>query len=725
MKIQRTIPPAAAPISPVSLLHGFAGVFLGKGYRRNLEKELKRHFGVKHVFLVSSGKAALAVILTALKSISPEKDEALIPAYTCYSVPSAIVKAGLKVSPCDINPANLDFDYGLFRKALHNKTLCVIPGHLFGVPSDMERIKELCRGKDIFIVEDAAQAMGGSGKGRLLGTIGDVGFFSLGRGKNITCGSGGIIVTNSGTIAEEIAKVYASIGEPAMAESVLELLKTVLLGLFIRPSLYWLPAGLPFLKLGETIFHKDFPVKRLSGVQAGLMRGWQERLEISGRTRTENAVFFQEKLGLRAGPAESLPFLRLPFLTKDKEAKEKLCSLSQVKGLGISRMYPAPVNEIREIQNRFQGKTFPAAKAVSECLLTLPTHHLLRKEDKASICGHVDRAAAFNKLNVPSRKGAPMKLIITIDTEEDGWGNYVPTGHALKNIRKVPGLQDIFDGFGVSPTYLVTHPVATDDFSISLLKGILDGGRCEIGSHCHPWNTPPFEEEPSEKTSMLCNLPSGLQYKKLKTLHDAIRQNLGVAPVSFRAGRWGYNKDVAGNLYRLGYKVDSSVISYTDWSNYQGPDFSGISAQPRKITIEGAAHMPAGHIWEVPATVGFLRKNFALSNYILNLARVRTFSHFRIAGILCRLNITQKAWLSPETSDSGTMIKLAKMVMKNNYPFMNVFFHSNSLQAGLTPFVRTKDDERKFLQRIREFLAFAGAEGIESIRLSDTAGYLQ
>ena len=99
MNIQRTIPPAAAPIELKSLLHGLSGIFMGYKYRGKIEGEIKRYFGVKHVFLASSGKAALAVILLALKSLSNKK-EVLISAYTCFSVPSAIVKAGLKVSLC-------------------------------------------------------------------------------------------------------------------------------------------------------------------------------------------------------------------------------------------------------------------------------------------------------------------------------------------------------------------------------------------------------------------------------------------------------------------------------------------------------------------------------------------------------------------------------------------------------------------------------------------------
>ena len=185
-------------------------------------------------FFVSSGKAALTLILNALKTLN-QRQEALIPAYTCFSVPSAIVKAGLKVSLCDIDSQTFDFDYKLLEKAINKNTLCVIPNHLFGIPADMDKINSICKDKDIFVIEDAAQAMGGSYKGSKLGTIGDVGFFSLGRGKNITCGSGGIIVTNSDTIAHAIEKEYAQFDKPSAMEQIINFCKAILMSLLFTP----------------------------------------------------------------------------------------------------------------------------------------------------------------------------------------------------------------------------------------------------------------------------------------------------------------------------------------------------------------------------------------------------------------------------------------------------------------------------------------------------------
>jgi dTDP-4-amino-4,6-dideoxygalactose transaminase len=267
-----------------------------------------------------------------------------------------------------------------------------MPDHLFGIPSDMDRIMDLCKKRGVFVVEDAAQAMGGDHKGRRLGMIGDVGFFSLDRGKNITCGSGGIIVTNSDYIADEIEREYSRLGGPGIVRSIAELIKFVLISILIRPSLYWFPSRLTFLKLGETTFYKDFSIKKLSGMHAGTLRGWQKRLEESNRIRKENASFFIKKLGLQTENGGSIFFLRLPFMVKNREMKESIYILSNEGGLGISRMYPAPINEIREIRNQFEGKMFPFAQETADCLLTLPTHQLLSSEDKEKICSCLMRS---------------------------------------------------------------------------------------------------------------------------------------------------------------------------------------------------------------------------------------------------------------------------------------------------------------------------------------------
>ncbi len=388
MKIQRTLPPTATLLGWSDLWDGVRAWAAGGGELRQREMEFSTYFGVKHVFLVSSGKAALYLILRGLQSLNPGRDQVVIQAYTCFSVPSAIVKTGLTVMPCDINPHTFDFDHSQLESLIGPRTLCVVIGHLFGIPSDIEGIKRLCHPRGIVVIEDAAQAMGGTVCDMKLGTMGDVGFFSFGRGKNITCGTGGGILTDSETIATMIGKEYGSTSSPSTMDELIELFKLLMQMLLIRPNLYWIPAALPFLRLGETVFYKDFPVRKLSECKAGILRRWRQRLEHSNCLRKENAyaICKTAKINPTVKAWESIAFLRLPLLMRDRETRDRLFRKSQETGAGFSRMYPVPVNEIDEIKDQMEGMNFPVAKSVADRLVNFPTHWLLLKSDRESIC---------------------------------------------------------------------------------------------------------------------------------------------------------------------------------------------------------------------------------------------------------------------------------------------------------------------------------------------------
>ena len=87
-----------------------------------------------------------------------------------------------------------------------------------------------------------------------------------------------------------------------------------------------------------------------------------------------------------------------------------------------------------------------------------------------------------------------MKLVVTVDVEEDQWGIIPPCDATVRNVRRLPTLQRLFNDFGIVPTYLLTYPVVSDPHASRHPATILDGGECEIGTHCHPWTTPPYEE---------------------------------------------------------------------------------------------------------------------------------------------------------------------------------------------------------------------------------------
>jgi dTDP-4-amino-4,6-dideoxygalactose transaminase len=383
--MKRWLPPAAAPLTVGDLWQGVMGLFCAERARRRVVAEMKDYFGVRHLFFVSSGKAALTLILRGLATLSNRK-QVVLPAYTCFSVPSAVVRAGLSIRLCDLAPDGFDYDPRLLDDAAGDATLCVVASHLFGRPADVEGIRRLCAPRGIYVVEDAAQAMGGvlgGSNGRKLGTIGDVGFFSLGRGKNITCGSGGVIVTDSDVVAAAIALQYNALPETGWAAGVAELIKLALMMLFIRPVLYGLPAKLSWLKLGETIFETDFPMRRLAGHNMGLLWNWKMRLEQSNAARTQTGLHYRALWGETSPP---IAWLRFPLLLSDRAARDRFYAVART--LGVSRMYPTALHQIPQIQEQFQGLDYPRARDVAARLVTFPTHVGVERKDRDAIHGH-------------------------------------------------------------------------------------------------------------------------------------------------------------------------------------------------------------------------------------------------------------------------------------------------------------------------------------------------
>lgn len=317
-----------------------------------------------------------------------------------------------------------------------------------------------------------------------------------------------------------------------------------------------------------------------------------------------------------------------------------------------------------------------------------------------------------------------MKLIITIDTEEDNWTNYSRTNNPVRNINGVVALQELFDQFSVRPTYLVSYPVATTAESVSILKEILDQGKCEIGLHCHPWNTPPFDDDAegaiSERETMMCNLPEELQYRKLCSLQREIANRFGVTPVSFRAGRWGVGPGTASALRRLGVRNDTSVCPFVDWSRCQGPDFSNMGPETFRFSPQRISERDDnGPLLEVPVTVGFLQPNFRLCHRLTAAMEKGIPRKLHLLGVLDRSRLLNKVWLSPELAKTDAMIALGRRMERNGYQCLNMSFHSNSLLSGLNPFVKTVQEQRRFLQTIRDFLAYARKVGWESQTLAD------
>ncbi len=313
----------------------------------------------------------------------------------------------------------------------------------------------------------------------------------------------------------------------------------------------------------------------------------------------------------------------------------------------------------------------------------------------------------------------PIRLFITIDTEEDLWGDYSRSEIHVENVSRIPRLQTLFDRFGAIPTYLVNWPVVTNENACRMIRNIHEKGRCEIGAHCHPWNTPPFAEEISGRNTMLCNLPEELVRKKMENLHEAIIGRFGFAPVCFRAGRWGMGGGAARCIEDLEYKVDSSVTPFIDWSKHEGPDYSEAPALTYRFAPgDFPRESPGGSLLEVPATIGFLQHNFSSCFAVRKRFLRGALSRYHVIGILDRLGVNSFRLLSPETNSSSDMIRLAGNFIRTGHRFLNMFFHSSTLLPGATPFVQNETQLESFLKNIERFLEFASDSGFEYAPLS-------
>lgn len=166
------------------------------------ENQLKEYLNAKYCFAVSSGTAALHLALLAI-GIKAD-DEVIVPDFTFPATANVVEIVGAITKFVDIKLDSLCIDTDKIENAITDKTKAIIPVHEFGQSADMDKIVTIAKKYNLKIIEDAACALGAEYKGKKVGTIGDIGCFSLHPRKAITTGEGGIVVTNNSKLAENI-----------------------------------------------------------------------------------------------------------------------------------------------------------------------------------------------------------------------------------------------------------------------------------------------------------------------------------------------------------------------------------------------------------------------------------------------------------------------------------------------------------------------------------------
>src|SRR5437879_71028 len=169
------------------------------------ERSFAKFVGAKHAVAVVNGTSALHASLLAA-DVGPG-DEVILPSFTFVGAANAVVLTGATPVFADIDKDTYCLRIGSVEECVSRKTKAIIPTDLYGLPSDISGVANLARGKDIVVIEYAAQAHGAQFDGKKIGSIDDMTCFSFYAGKNITTGEGGMITTNDDGYAQALRMV--------------------------------------------------------------------------------------------------------------------------------------------------------------------------------------------------------------------------------------------------------------------------------------------------------------------------------------------------------------------------------------------------------------------------------------------------------------------------------------------------------------------------------------
>ena len=181
----------------ILMRYGFDGPRKGIWKALELEKAITETFGCTYAQLTSSGTAALTTAMSALGIGAG--DEVIMPTFTFVASFEAVLSVGAIPVLVDIDES-LTLHPEAVRNAITPRTKCVMPVHMCGSMADLDALQSICNDHGLILLEDACQSIGGSYKGKALGTIGHAGTFSFDFVKTITCGDGGVVMTNDENI---------------------------------------------------------------------------------------------------------------------------------------------------------------------------------------------------------------------------------------------------------------------------------------------------------------------------------------------------------------------------------------------------------------------------------------------------------------------------------------------------------------------------------------------
>lgn len=313
-----------------------------------LEKKITDLIGAKYASATTSGTAAIFLALKAL-GIGPE-DEVIVPDLTFIATANAVQLSGAKLVLADIDPKNLNISPDAIKKAITPKTKAIVPVHVTGRGADMEAILEIAKKHNLYVVEDAAEALTSIQGNKYLGTIGDFGCFSFSANKTISTGQGGMLVTNN----EELYLKLRPLKDQGRA---------------VRGT-----GG------GDDLHNSIGYNFRMTDLQAGMGLGQFTHLKERVTRMKRNYELYKEnlsgvsKISIFPSRPEELPQWT-DILTDQRNELEKYLKEQNID----SRKYWLPIH--RQPAYKLPDNNFPNSTALSPKALWLPSAFTLTDED--------------------------------------------------------------------------------------------------------------------------------------------------------------------------------------------------------------------------------------------------------------------------------------------------------------------------------------------------------
>jgi dTDP-4-amino-4,6-dideoxygalactose transaminase len=338
------------------------------------------------VTLHASGREALRVALRHLAARSG-RQEVVVPAYACFSVPAAAVAAGLRVRVVDVTPEGALDPEQLARTPLQG-VAAVVVCNLFGLPEPTAPLGRIASAAGVALVDDAAQALGAGGDDGRAGARGEVGVLSFGRGKPLPALGGGALVWPGG--APDLAGSGCASPRPLRAVA-----RAVVYDLARLPWLFRGLAAIPGLGIGETVYDPGFARGPMDGASLCLAAGLLPHLVDEARARAERALALARRIAaetsfrpLVAAEKARGVYPRLAVLAPGPAARE--AALAALVRFGATRFYPGTLAEIPALRPHLAGEaSCPGARDLAARLLTLPTHGGLTERRASAVAARL------------------------------------------------------------------------------------------------------------------------------------------------------------------------------------------------------------------------------------------------------------------------------------------------------------------------------------------------